>query len=1026
MNFVRKVFAATLGLVLSASTLLAQAGSVSGKVVDSTTNSPIANVNVTISGTRFGAVTGSDGSFNVRGVPAGSQVVRAARIGYRARTVTVVVPTGGDVSANFSLSPAAAFLQQVVTTGYGQQRREAVTGAVATVKGTDALVGVQANANDLVQGRVAGVTMVTNGGEPGAGAQIRIRGTTSISASNEPLYVIDGVPIQNAETEAGGIGLGGSASLPRSPLNTLNPADIAAITVLKDAAATAIYGSRGANGVILIETKQGSASNQVIEYNGYVSSASTAKKLDVLNGAEYKAFVLSQGASLATVAAGLGNANTDWEGQVQRSAITQNHDISFSGGNAETKYRASINYMDNQGVVNNNGFQRYQGRLNGTTQKLNGKLLLGLNLAASQTNNRYIPFENTGGFEGGVFANMVTFNPTLPVFYSGSGTAGQGQPGSPYYEYGAGRQSQRNPVGLLNQITDGAVTNRILGNISASYMVLPTLSAQVNVGVDRSGSVRQTYWPIASPAGAEFSGRARQVNRDLSSATFQGVVTWSPKFGNRHETEVVGGYEYATYKIGEFGVEAQQFLTDAFTFNNLGGGGAPYQQPFSFVQDSRLASFFARANYGFDGKYFLTAVIRRDGSSRFGAGNKYATFPAISAAWKISEEGFMKGSPFSELRLRAGYGEQGNQGVTPYQSLTLLGTSGGARYVFGSQVYTGVVPTQNPNPNLKWETTSQTSVAADFGILNNRVTGTVEYYSKTTKDLLFTVAVPQPAPVPTQLQNIGSMENNGFEATVDWNIWSQRDRSWTSGFILTVERNKITDLGQGRTFIGTGDVSGQGQSGQQSQRLIVGQPVGTFYGPEFVGVNAQGRQLFNDYDASGNLVGTVTSSGLSSNDFRVLGNANPDFAYSWRNQLTLGQFDIAAIFRGQVGGKTFNNTALVYATKGNALQSKNFLRSALTDGIAITEPAVFSSRYIESATFLRLQNLTVGYTFQMPGTVRSNSARVYLSADNLFLLTDYTGYDPEVFAAAGLASRGIDYLSYPRARTFTAGLRIIY
>lgn len=1024
MNFSRTLLAATLGSMLMASTAMAQGGTITGKVVDSTTNAPIANVNVTVQGTRFGAMTGTDGSYTVTGVPAGAQVVRAARIGYRAKSATVTVANGGRASADFAMAPVAAFLQQIVTTGYGQQRREAVTGAVATVKSSDALVGVQSNANDLLQGRVSGVTMVTNGGEPGAGAQIRIRGTTSISASNEPLYVIDGVPISNAETEAGGIGLGGSASLPRSPLNTLNPADIATITVLKDAAATAIYGSRGANGVILIETKQGSASNQVLEYNGYVAASMSAKKLGLLNGAEYRSFVQSQGSALAAVAGTLGSANTDWENEVLRTAITQNHDLSFSGGTPETKYRASLNYMDNQGIVLNNGFQRFQGRLNATSQRFNGKLLVGVNLAASQTYNQYIPFENTGGFEGGVFTNMVTFNPTQPIRYSGTGSVGRGQPGSPYWEYGTGRQSQRNPIGLINQIADQASTSRILGNVSASYMLLPSLTAQVNVGVDKSGSIRQTYWPNASPAGAEYTGRARQVSRDLASSTFQSVLTWAPKFGSRHETELVGGYEFAKYNISEFGVEARNFLSDAFTFNNLGGGGAPYQQPYSFLQESRLASFFSRANYGFDNKYFLTAVVRRDGSSRFGDRNKWALFPALSAAWKISDEKFMRNSFFSELRLRAGYGTQGNQGVAPYQSLTLLAPDGGARYVFGSTVYTGIVSAQNPNPDLKWETTTQTSVAADFGILNNRVTGTVEYYQKNTSDLLFTVAVPQPAPVSTQLQNIGSMSNKGFEANVDWSIWSKPEKSWTTGFILTVERNKITDLGKGRQFISTGDVSGQGQSGQQSQRLIVGQPVGTFFGPEFVGVNSAGKQLFNDYDATGKKVGTTTSP--SNEDFQILGNANPDFAYSWRNQLTLGKFDVNVIFRGQVGGKTFNNTALVYATKGNALQSKNFIKTALTDGIGLTEPAIFSSRYIEDASFLRLQNITVGYTFQMPGTVRRNSARAYVSADNLFLITGYKGYDPEVFAAAGLASRGIDYLSYPRARTFTTGLRLTY
>ncbi len=1015
MGYSRLFFGALVGIALVASDAVAQ-GTISGRVVDSTTNTPVASVAISIVGSRFGAMTNTDGSYTITGIPVGAQQVKASRIGYRPKTASVTVVAGGNQPVNFSLSPAAAFLQQIVTTGYGQQRREAVTGAVSTVKAADAAVGVQANVNDMVQGRVAGLTMVTNGGEPGAGAQIRIRGTTSISASNEPLYVIDGVPIQNVETEAGGIGLGGSASLPRSPLNSLNPGDIATITVLKDAAATAIYGSRAANGVILIETKQGSSSNQTVEFDSYVAAVAPAKRLGLLNGSEYRNFFQST-PSLASRVNTLGTENNDWEDAVLRNGLTHNQTVALSGGSNTTKYRASMNYMDNQGVVENNGFQRFQARVNGTTTKFDGKLLMGVNLSASQTNNKYIPFENTGGFEGGVFTNMATFDPTQP-------TLKNVVPGSPYFEYGLGRQSQRNPVGLINQITDEATTNRVLANVSTSLQLFEGLTSTVNIGVDRTNSVRQTYWPAASPAGAEFVGRARNVNRDLSSATLQALLVYDPKFfGPRHETQITGGYEYAKYDIGEFGAEAQRFLSDGFKTTNL-GGGAQLIPPFSFLQDSRIASFFTRANYGFDNKYFITGVLRRDGSSRFGTANKWSLFPAISGAWKISEEEFAKGLPFSDLRLRAGWGRQGNQGVAPYSSLTLLGTDGGARYVFGNQVYTGVVPNQNPNPDLKWEQTTQTSVALDFGVLNSKITGTIEYYQKNTNDLLFTVDVPQPAPVSTQLQNIGSVSNKGLEATIDMNVWRSGRNSWTSGLVYTMERNEVTDLGVGREFIATGNVSGQGQSGQQSQRLLKGQPIGTFFGPEYVGVDAQGKQLFNKYDASGSQTGTTTSP--SAADFRVLGNANPSFAFGWRNQVNYGKFDMQLLMRASVGGKTFNNTSLVYATKGNALQNKNFIKSALDDGVAITEPSIYSSRWLESASFLRVQNLTIGYTFTMPRQSRRDNARFYLSGDNLLLLTGYSGFDPEVFAAAGLASRGIDYLSYPRARTFTSGVKITY
>jgi iron complex outermembrane receptor protein len=404
----------------------------------------------------------------------------------------------------------------------------------------------------------------------------------------------------------------------------------------------------------------------------------------------------------------------------------------------------------------------------------------------------------------------------------------------------------------------------------------------------------------------------------------------------------------------------------------------------------------------------------------------------VSASWKVSDEGFMANQHFfSDLRVRAGYGLQGNQGVQPYQSLTLLGTDGGARYVFGNTVYTGVIPTQNPNPNLKWEQTAQTSFALDYGIHNNKFTGTLEFYNKKTKDLLLTVAVPQPAVVSTQLQNIGSVSNKGFEASIDAAIIEGAKTNASVGLVLSVDRNKVESLGS-QPFIATGGISGQGQSGNASQRLIPGQAIGTFYGPEFVGVNSSGQQLFNKYtvtrDAGGNetsrkLNGTTLAPG--GDDNVILGTANPKLSLGVRTTGKWGNFDWNALIRSDIGNKVFNNTALVYATKSNVLQDKNFLKSALTDGIGINEPAIFSSRYIENGSFVRLANITVGYSVKLPGmSSKSGPTRFYISGDNLLMFTKYTGYDPEVFADAGLASRGVDYLAYPRARTVTTGVRV--
>ncbi len=1027
MKFVRVLGALTAAMMWTVQAHAQGAtGTITGKVVDSTSQAPIASAAITIVGTQRGTLSRVDGGYTLTGIPAGTVTVRVTRIGYSAFQQTLGVTGGGTATLDVALKPVAAFLSEVVTVGYGTQRREQITGSVATVKGADANVGVMPNVNGMLAGRVAGVNVTLNTGEPGAGAQVRIRGGTSISASSEPLYVIDGVPINNVETEAGGIGLGGSPSLPRSPLTLLNPSDIANIVVLKDASATAIYGSRGANGVILIETRKGTAGSSQLEYDGYSAMATVARPLDILNGSEYRAFVQQQvtaGNLASSRLTGLGTANTNWQDELTQTAMTQNHNLTFSGGTADTRYRASLNYMNQDGVVIANGFERLQGRLNANTSALGGKLQLGLNLTSSQVNNRYIAFENTGGFEGGVFNNMVNFNPTRPVF-SATGS-------NPYYEVGPGRQSVRNPVALANQIADNAVTNRTLGNVTGSYAFFSSLTGSVNVGVDRSGSVRKNFFPAVSPSGAEFNGRARQVSRDVSSATVQTLLTFKPNLGESQEFEITGGYEHADYNIGEFGAEGRNFLTDAFSYNNL-GAGATLLPPFSFRETSRLASFLSRANYSLKNRYFLTGVVRRDGSSRFGEGNKWAVFPAVSGSWRVSEEGFMDNQTlFSNLSIRAGYGIQGNQGVAPYASLTLLGADGGARYVFGSTVFTGVIPTQNPNPDLKWEQTAQSSVAIDYGLKDNRITGTFEFYNKNTTDLLLTVDVPQPAVVPTQLQNIGSVINRGFEASINAEILNGSTRTLSAGLVLSADRNRVESLGA-QQFIASGGVSGQGQSGRNSQRIIPGQPLGTFWGPEFVGVDAAGKQLFNKYtvtrDASGKETGRTlagTSTSPSGDDEMILGNSQPTFSMGVTSLGTWGKFDLNMLIRSDVGQQVFNNTALVYATKSNALQDKNFLRSALTDGIGIQEPAIFSSRYIEKASFLRLANVTVGYSFKLPGTSgRNGPARIYLSGDNLLLFTNYSGNDPEVHAASGLASRGIDYLAYPRARTLTTGMRI--
>jgi TonB-dependent starch-binding outer membrane protein SusC len=415
-------------------------------------------------------------------------------------------------------------------------------------------------------------------------------------------------------------------------------------------------------------------------------------------------------------------------------------------------------------------------------------------------------------------------------------------------------------------------------------------------------------------------------------------------------------------------------------------------------------------------------VVRRDGSSRLAEGHKWSTFPAVSASWRINNEDFMRGSRLSTLALRAGWGRQGNQSLQPYATQLLLKTDAGGRYPFGGTITNGLSATQVANPDLKWETSEQTNVGLDWGLRSDRITGSIDVYQKKTKDLILTVPVPQPAVVGTQIQNIGSVRNRGLEATLDARLFDRANKTLTSGLVLTVERNSVLDLGDA-PFIETGDVFGQGQSGRKSQRIIPGQPLGTFWGAQFLGVDKDGKQLFACKSTSTGCVSGQTFA-PTGDDEMILGDANPSFTLGLRSNGAIGHFDASWLWRGEFGREVFNNTALVYSTKGNALQSKNFLRAALSDPIGIKEPAIFSSRWLENGRFIRLQNATVGYTFTLPGPLGVRTTRVYLSGDNLLLFTPYTGYDPEVFVDAGTASRGIDYLTYPRARTFTFGAHV--
>src|SRR3989442_732488 len=1034
MRFVRHSASALAFLCLYTMPLTAQnPGTVRGQVVDSTTRQALAGVTVQIQGTARSPLTGPDGNYSLGDVPAGSVVVRATRIGFAPRQQVVTVTAGSTAAAAFEMSPRASLLEAVVVTGYGTQRREAITGSVSSVDASAANVGVKTNVSQLIQGRAAGVEVIQNNGEPGAGAQILIRGGSSFSAKNDPLYVVDGVPINNVATEPDANGWTGSPSLARNPLNLLNPADIASITVLKDAASTAIYGSRASNGVILIETKRGQAAGGAsFEYDGYVSTSSPSRHLDVLNGNEYRTFVQGSvanwrvdstafssrhgpadtiftkhfGDSAATFnaldpphLATLGTANTNWESALTRSSITHNHNLAFSGGSEDTHYRASVNYANEQGVTLSSGLERIQGRLSATHSDLDNRLRIGLNVTSSRVNNTYLTYENQGGFEGGVFENVASFNPTRPVTYTDS-------IGTHFYEVGG--TAIRNPVALAEQIVNIGQTTRTLGNAEAELDLVHGLTAKINVGLDHSTGARQEYYPKANPLGRALgNGLAQQQSLDNATQTLQTLLTYDGQVGAGNSLNVVGGYEYSKFSTNLLVALGKDFFTDAFGFNGL--SAAVTRIDSSDAKKSLLVYFFGRANVGFNDAYFFTCVVRYAGSSRFALGHKWALFPALSGSWNLKQEGFMQGGPFSELRLRAGWGLQGNPGVDPYTSLITLKPGSDATYPWGDAPQSGVIGNSNGNTDLKWEQTSKLDGAVDFGLWNNRISGSIEYYHKKTKDLLLVVNVSQPALATTQLKNVGRLSGHGLELSLDAVPVSRPGLTWRAGLVFSADRSKVTDLGcttdslnvKNCPFYDSGPISGPGQSNTPAERVMVcdsagscpGYALGTFYGPVFLDIDPTGQQIFFCTAATTGCVNgkTTIRGGPAAKDYRVIGNANPDFTVGFRSQVTWNRFDVSLLIHAAVGQDVFNNTSLVFASRNQAAGGSNFLRPALTDPTAPNDPAIYSSRWIESASFVRLQNITITYDLNVPWLLRSaRSARVYVSADNLVLLTGYS------------------------------------
>ncbi len=980
-------------MCLLCSIAFAQSHSVTGIVKD-VSGEPMIGVNIAVKGTASGTVTDIDGKFSLSNVPE-KAILTISFIGYVKQEIAV----GEQKSLNVTLVSDSKTLKDVVVVGYGTMKKSDLTGSVTSVTSENFKTGMDLSPQQLMQGTLAGVNVSENSGKPGGSSTIRVRGGTSISASNDPLFVIDGVPISTT-VGVGNANLSGNTGKndyfdqePSNPLSSINPNDIESINILKDASATAIYGSRGANGVVLITTKKGKAGTEQLNYSYSLGTSNVTKKLDVLTADEYRSEIKSLGLTIDDK-----GDNANWQDRIFHSASTFNHYLSFMSGNERTNYRASLGYGEQQGIIIGSNMNDANIRMNVIHSALNDKLKIDLRLNYGESYTNQSPISNTVGSEMGtcMLYEAYVFNPTYPIRDS------EGN----YYNVAPYRV---NPVSFSDQVLDKRRVRRLIGDMTATYNFYKPFTFQVNMGYNYDNTNRNSYISKNSLLGNGYGGYVSVQKLEDYSKLLETILKYNQSFG-KHNIDAMAGYSYQYFYDDMDRTTAYGFLSDTFKWYSLDAAQS-IESISSSAESNKLISMYGRINYNYDDKYLVTATLRRDGSSRFGSGHKWGLFPSAALSWRISKEKFFKCNFVSDLKLRASYGVTGNQEIGNYNSLTTLGASSSG-YIVGGNKITIVLPQQYSNPDLKWEQTAQTDFGVDFSLFNSRIRGNVDYYYKRTSDLLLSVAVPSPSLITSQIANVGTVTNKGIEAELGIDVINYKDFSWDANLNASHNKNKVTSLSNGKwtgNNVQVAPCQGQGLSGTYAQLIMEGQPLGTFYGKKFTGV-VNGVEQFANNGAK-----------------QIIGCAQPKLTFGITNTFRYKQLSLSVMMRGSVGNDVYNAMAnnLSYLSY---LPGKNVLKRAITDGVSRDQPVTYSSRFIENGSFLRMDNVTLGYDFNVKQLLITK-ARIYMSAQNLFIITGYKGVDPEVnseVSRTGIAPLGVDYLSYPKARTFSFGINITF
>lgn len=971
-NLLSKIVSAAVALLLAVPASFAQTREISGTIVDES-GTPVIGAAVFVSEIpELGAVSDENGNFVL--ALTSEQASKASTLNVSClgmKSLTVQIPLGGG-NVNITMETDTAFLEEAVAIGYGAVRHRDLTGSVASVSEKQFNKGVVTSVTDMIAGQIPGLVVTTAGGDPTTGATMRLRGTTSLMGGNSPLIVIDGVP--------------------DASLNLVSPEDVESISVLKDASAAAIYGARSANGVIIITTKKGREGKLSVSYNGYYAVETVANNLDMLSADQWREYVAENNIESAIDY----GADTEWHKEMLRLGQSQSHGITLSGGTRHTSYRAGITYLDRKGLVRENDLRRFNANVSIEQKALKDKLKVSMTIF-----NTYEDWSDLS-YDSNIWSYAYNLNPTMPVY---------NEDGSYFQPY---TYLNYNPISELEQVTMDKSRNYSQGRLGIDYKILPFLSAGVSGTMSRNSFISGYYTPSTAETGRSNNGIATRTTDYNNMRLLEANVTFDKLFAEKHRLNAVVGYSWQKYINEGFNVANRDFVTDLFEYNNINVGMDLLPGDVgSYKNSSKLISFYGRVTYDYKGKYLVTATLRRDGSSKFGANHKWGTFPSASVAWRISDEGFMKSAEWlDDLKIRASYGVTGNQDIGNYKTMAIYGDAG---YYYNNGEYnTQYSPIQNENPDLKWEQTAQLDLGVDFSFFNGRLRGAVDYYNKRTTDLLYEYPVPVPPYLyGTMMANVGVVTNKGFEISLNTIPVQTRNFRWDLGVNMAHNENMLVSLSneqysRDKIYLGSYSITGLAET---TVIMESGHPIGTFYGAKYIGTDENGIFQYADINGDGKFV--------YADDRTYIGNPQPDFTLNITSQFQYKNFFASFLLRGVFGNDVVNGTAL-YLGDINRMPGENVLDIALDKA---PQTPVYSSYYVEDGSFLRLDNLQVGYDFKFKPDSMVKNVRLTLNCNNLFIITKYTGIDPEVSQDGTVF--GIDARNYyPKTRSFSLGLNI--